>query len=103
MRKARTIFGSSSEKRAFEAITAQLPEGWTLFPNVPLPQIIEAKKNELKNGEWDFYLKTSIDCVLPPHRLPSLRWRLSSTAWGKASVWVTHTSKLSQPLTATAA
>jgi hypothetical protein len=73
MRKARTIFGSSSEKRAFEAITAQLPEGWTLFPNVPLPQIVEAKKDELTKGEWDFYLKTSIDFVLTtPSSEPSM-------------------------------
>jgi hypothetical protein len=73
MRKARIIFGSPSERRAFEAITAQLPEGWTLFPNVPLPQIVEAERNELKNREWDFYLKTSIDFVrTAPSSEPSM-------------------------------
>jgi hypothetical protein len=73
MRKARTIFGSSSEMRAFEAITAQLPEGWTLFPNVPFPQIVEAKRHELNNREWDFYLKTSVDFVLTaPSSEPSM-------------------------------
>jgi Protein of unknown function (DUF2726) len=73
MRKARIIFGSQSEKRAFEAITAQLPEGWTLFPNVPLPQIVEVERNELRTREWDFYLKTSIDFVLTaPSSEPSM-------------------------------
>jgi hypothetical protein len=73
MHKAKTIFGSSSEKRTFDAITSLLPEGWTLYPNIPFSHIVRAERGELKDGEWDFYLKTSVDFVLTaPTAEPSL-------------------------------
>ncbi len=73
MHKAKTIFGSSSERRTFDAITSQLPQAWTLYPNVPFPSIVKAEKDELKDGEWDYYLKTSVDFVLTtPTSEPSL-------------------------------
>ena len=73
MRKARTVFGSASEERAFHAITAQLPDGWNVYPNVPLSQIVDVEKNELRPREWDFFLKTSVDFVLTsPSSEPSL-------------------------------
>jgi hypothetical protein len=73
MHKAKTIFGSVSEKRAFEAISSQLPQGWTLYPSVPFSHIVKAEKGELKAGEWDCYLKTSVDFVLTsPTCEPSL-------------------------------
>lgn len=64
MHRAKTIFGSSSEGRTFDAITSQLPQGWTLYPNVPFPNIVKAEKGELRDGEWDYYLKTAADYVL---------------------------------------
>jgi len=47
MKKATTIFGSNSERRAFEAIDKHLPSGWRLYGNTPLSQIVEIRKYEL--------------------------------------------------------
>ena len=69
MKKATTIFGSASERRAFEAIEKHLRSGWRLYGNTPLSQIVEIRKDELTEKRWDYYLKASVDFVLtnPTH------------------------------------
>jgi hypothetical protein len=69
MNRARIIFGSNSELAAYEAIARQLPHGWKLYGNTPLPQLVVAKCAELTGKEWDYYLKASVDFVLttPTH------------------------------------
>jgi len=47
MKKSTIIFGSNSELRAYEAIDRHLPEGWRLYANTPLSQIVEIQKEEL--------------------------------------------------------
>ncbi len=64
MKKSTTIFGSKAERGAFVAIEAHLPEGFELYPNLPLSQIVEAERTEISDAEWDFYLKSSVDFVL---------------------------------------
>jgi hypothetical protein len=64
MKKAKIIFGSGSELRAFDAIDKHLPAGWRLYANTPLPRIVEVERNELPEKKWNFYLKTSVDFVL---------------------------------------
>lgn len=64
MKKSSIIFGSNSELKAYEAIDKHLPEGWRLYANTPLSQIVEIKKEELTEKKWNFYLKSSVDFVL---------------------------------------
>jgi hypothetical protein len=64
MRKAKTIFGSDLEGDAFQSVMSHLPEGWRLYPNLPLSQLVRVGKDELSPAEWDLYLKTSIDFTL---------------------------------------
>lgn len=70
MKKATTIFGSNSERRAFETINKHLPSGWRLYGNTPLSQIVEIRKVELTEKKWNYYLKASVDFVLtnPTHK-----------------------------------
>ena len=68
MKKSTTVFGSKSERRAFTAIEAHVPEGFKLYPNLPLSQVIEVDRNEISPVEWDFYLKSSVDFVLTDRR-----------------------------------
>ena len=73
MKKATTIFGSKSERRAFEAIDRHLPSGWRLYGNTPLSKIVEIRKDELTEKKWDYYLKASVDSVLTnPTHAPAL-------------------------------
>jgi hypothetical protein len=64
MRKAKTIFGSHPESTAFQSITLHLPQGWAVYPNLPLSQIVRVGKHEVSQGEWEVYLKTSVDFTL---------------------------------------
>ncbi len=64
MRKAKTIFGSDPESEAFESITLHIHEGWKVYPNLPLSQLVRIGKHEVSESEWDFYLKTSVDFTL---------------------------------------
>lgn len=64
MKKADTIFASKSEQRAFKIIQAELPAGWSLYPNMPLSQLVKIQNDEISEIEWDFYLKSSVDFVL---------------------------------------
>jgi hypothetical protein len=64
MRMAKTIFGSDGEKEAFHAIALALPSAWSVYPNLPLSQIVRVGKHELTATDWDLYLKTSVDFVL---------------------------------------
>lgn len=64
MKKSNIIFGSNSELKAYEAIDKHLPEGWRLYANTPLSQIVEIGRNELTEKKWNFYLKSSVDFVL---------------------------------------
>jgi Protein of unknown function (DUF2726) len=86
MKKATTIFGSKSERRAFEAIDQHLPAGWRLYGNTPLSQIVEIRKGELREKEWDYYLKASVDFVLtnPTHE-PALAIEFDGLGEGYSS------------------
>jgi hypothetical protein len=64
MKKSQIIFGSNSELRAFEAIDRHLPDGWRLYGNTPLSQVVEIRREELTQKKWAFYLKASVDFVL---------------------------------------
>jgi len=64
MKKAKLIFASGSELKAFEAIDRHLPPGWRLYTNIPLSRIVEIDRAELTEKKWNFYLKTSVDFVL---------------------------------------
>ena len=64
MKRAGTVFASKTERRAFKIIEAGLPVGWSLYPNLPLSQIVQLKKDEVSEEEWDFYLKSSVDLAL---------------------------------------
>jgi hypothetical protein len=64
MKKSKLIFGSRSELEAYEIINKHLPEGWKLYGNTPLSQIVDVKREELAEKKWDFYLKASVDFVL---------------------------------------
>ena len=86
MKKATTIFGSASERRAFEAIEKHLPSGWRLYGNTPLSQIVEIRKDELTEKRWDYYLKASVDFVLtnPTHE-PALAIEFDGLGEGYSS------------------
>jgi hypothetical protein len=64
MRKAKSIVGSEPEGKAFQSIALHLPEGWRVYPNLPLSQLVRVGKHELPQSDWDLYLKTSIDFTL---------------------------------------
>jgi Protein of unknown function (DUF2726) len=64
MRKAKTIFGSDPEGKAFQSIKSHLPEGWQVYPNLPFSQVVRVGKHEVSASEWDLYLKTSVDFTL---------------------------------------
>ena len=64
MKKSDTLFGSTSELRAYETIDRHLPFGWRLYANTPFSQIVEVRRQELSEKKWNFYLKTSVDFVL---------------------------------------
>jgi hypothetical protein len=64
MEKSKSIFASKAERNAFSLIQSCIPEGFALYPNIPLSQIISAEKGELPETDWDFYLKSSVDFVL---------------------------------------
>ena len=68
MKKSSTVFGSTSELRAYETIERHLPTGWRLYANTPFSQIIEVRREELSEKKWNFYLKTSVDFVLSDGR-----------------------------------
>jgi hypothetical protein len=86
MKKATTIFGSKSERRAFEAIDKHLPSGWRLYGNTPLSQIVEIRKDELTEKKWNYYLKASVDFVLtnPTHE-PALAIEFDGLGEGYSS------------------
>lgn len=86
MKKATTIFGSKSERRAFEAIDKHLPSGWKLYGNTPLSQIVEIRKGELTEKKWNYYLKASVDFVLtnPTHE-PALAIEFDGLGEGYSS------------------
>ena len=86
MKKATTIFGSKSERRAFEAIDKHLPAGWKLYGNTPLSQIVEIRKGEVPDKRWDYYLKASVDFVLtnPTHE-PALAIEFDGLGEGYSS------------------
>jgi hypothetical protein len=64
MCKAKTIFGSNPEGAAFQSIGLHLPQGWAVYPNLPLSQLVRVGKHELSGDEWELYLKTSVDFTL---------------------------------------
>jgi hypothetical protein len=64
MRKAKTIFGSGPEGKAFQSNALQLPQGWAVYPNLPLSLLVRAGKHEISESDWDLYLKTSVDFTL---------------------------------------
>lgn len=64
MKKSISVFGSKAERKAFSTIEAHLPKGFALYHNLPLPQLVELERGELSVGDWDFFLKTSVDFVL---------------------------------------
>ena len=83
MKKADTVFASKSERKAFKIIQAGLPSGWSLYPNLPLSQIVRIMKDEVSKTEWDFYLKSSVDFVLAtPADAPSLAIEFDGLAGG---------------------
>lgn len=73
MRKAKTVFGSDPEGDAFRSLALHLPEGWAVYPNLPLAQLVRIGRQEISESEWDLYLKTSVDFTLvEAGRTPSL-------------------------------
>ena len=64
MKKSISVFGSKAERKAFSTIEAHLPEGFGLYHNLPLSQIVDVERGELSVGDWDFYLKTSVDFIV---------------------------------------
>jgi len=67
MKKAKIIFGSRSELKAYKKIEEHLPDNWNIYPNIPLSQIVEIGKTELNEKKWNFYLKASVDFVITDH------------------------------------
>ena len=64
MRKAKTVFGSAPEGKTFQSIALHLPQGWKVYPNLPLSQLVRVGKHEISESEWELYLKTSVDFTL---------------------------------------
>jgi len=64
MKKAKIIFGSKNELKAYKTIEEYLPDDWNIYPNIPLSQIVEISREELPEKKWNFYLKSSVDFVI---------------------------------------
>jgi hypothetical protein len=56
-----SIFGSKSEARAFKTLLSRWSPNLSLYPSLPLANLLEVEAGELKPKERDFYLKTSVD------------------------------------------
>jgi hypothetical protein len=56
-----SIFGSASEGKCFERLLDRWHHRLRLYPNLPLSNLVKIERNELNQGEWDFYLKSSVD------------------------------------------
>ena len=56
-----SIFGSKSEARAFKTLLSRWSPNLSLYPSLPLANLLEVEAGELNPKERDFYLKTSVD------------------------------------------
>jgi len=56
-----SIFGSKSEAKAFKTLLSRWSPNLSLYPSLPLANLVEIEAGELKPKERDFYLKTSVD------------------------------------------
>jgi hypothetical protein len=94
LKKAKSIFGSNVERHAFNLIKAELPAGWAIHSNLPLSQVVEIEKTEVTVGDWDFYLKTSVDFVLTdPQGEPRLALEFDGLAGGFSSGSAYHPAR----------
>lgn len=61
MKLKNNIFGSRSERNAFKALSSRWSPKLLLYPGLPLSSIIEIDKNDLSDGEEEYFYKTSVD------------------------------------------
>ena len=61
MRVKDSVFGSKSEKQGFRHLESTWRSDYRIFPNLPLPMVIEA---EQRMESSNFFFKTSVDYVV---------------------------------------
>jgi hypothetical protein len=64
LERQNSIFLSRGEMAVFRTVEPMLPDGWRVFPQLPISVIVKATREELSHSEWEVYLKSSIDSVL---------------------------------------
>jgi len=62
----KSVFGSKAERELFTSLHSRWAARFDLWPSLPLAQIVdvESARSYLRDKEFDFFLKTSIDYTL---------------------------------------